>query len=120
MALQSDRSVLPYLLKILGEVDHPFLQEFTELLPGNTPEKRQVQPSPLPVLNWLDDAYSNAPVQSKDLLRYLVDHCDTLHWGQTYKADDFGTEFLDRYGWSEFIGLRGPIPSNEIACGVLF
>jgi hypothetical protein len=26
---------------------------------------------------------------------------------------------LEKYGWAELIGLRGPVPSTEIACGFL-
>ena len=25
--------------------------------------------------------------------------------------------FLEKYGWTEIIGLRGPITSNRVACG---
>ena len=44
---------------------------------------------------------------------------DQIAWGQTYSAEDFGVEFLKNYGWTEFIGQRGPIPSEQMACGVL-
>jgi len=27
--------------------------------------------------------------------------------------------FLEKYGWTELIGLRGPITSNRVACGFL-
>src|SRR5277367_2166261 len=42
-----------------------------------------------------------------------------LEWRQTYSTDDFGAAFLERYGWTELIGLRGPIPSERVACGFL-
>ena len=42
-----------------------------------------------------------------------------LCWGQTYSAEDFGTDFLEKYGWVELIGLRGQIKSKDIACGFL-
>ena len=31
----------------------------------------------------------------------------------------FGENFLNNYGWTEIVGLRGPIASNTIACGFL-
>ena len=34
-------------------------------------------------------------------------------------SQDFGPEFLERYGWTELIGNRGIIYSNRIACGFL-
>lgn len=42
-----------------------------------------------------------------------------LTWAQTYGPDDFGPGFLERYGWTELIGLRGPIKSDRLACGFL-
>lgn len=42
-----------------------------------------------------------------------------LTWSQTYSPDDFGPGFLERYGWTELIGLRGPIRSDRLACGFL-
>ena len=42
-----------------------------------------------------------------------------MAWGQTYAENDFGAGFLKRYAWSEFIGLRGPVPSERLACGIL-
>lgn len=51
-----------------------------------------------------------------DMLASLAYH---LAWGQTYSAEDFGAGFLKKYGWTELIGLRGPIASNRIACGFL-
>ena len=31
----------------------------------------------------------------------------------------FRRRFLERYGWTELIGLRGPIASERLACGFL-
>lgn len=42
-----------------------------------------------------------------------------LTWSQTYSPEDFGPGFLERYGWTELIGLRGPIRSETLACGFL-
>ena len=54
------------------------------------------------------------------LVNTLASLARDLAWGQTYSAQDFGAGFLEKYGWSEFIGLRGPIASERMACGVLF
>ena len=54
---------------------------------------------------------------------FLVDTLSSvagqIAWGQTYSVDDFGSGFLEKYGWTELIGLRGPIASECIACGFL-
>jgi hypothetical protein len=49
----------------------------------------------------------------------LVSLASYLTWNQTYSAEDFGAGFLEKYGWTEFIGQRGPIASYRMACGVL-
>ena len=49
----------------------------------------------------------------------LASLANQLTWGQTYSAEDFGVRFLEKYGWTEFIGQRGPIASNLMACGFL-
>ena len=93
----------------------PFLAEWPE-----APECfRDCEPGGLPVLRWLRDAVPSAVPGTDALVRLLVRHADELFWGQTYGADDFGARFLERYGWSEIIGERGPIPSHRIACGFL-
>ncbi len=90
----------------------PFLQDWPEFL-----VRRRAEPRRLPVLDWLDAAQPSPA--TAPLVRAIVDHADALSWQQTYGAADFGAAFLDRYGWTEFIGLRGPIPSTELACGLL-
>ena len=42
-----------------------------------------------------------------------------LQWRQTYGAGRLWRDFLAGYGWSEFIGTRGPVASDRIAVGVL-
>jgi len=89
-------------------VAQPFLRDW----PGVGPQ-RLVEPATLPVCRWLE-AMGFAGVMGA--LRAALPQ---LRWQQTYGAADFGGDFLQAYGWSEFIGLRGPIPSTQIACGVL-
>ena len=86
----------------------PFLADWPD-----TAERRVLQPSALPVCQWLDGMGRDGVLGP---LR-AVSH--RLQWRQTYGAGDFGADFLNGYGWSEFIGLRGPVPSDRIACGVL-
>jgi hypothetical protein len=53
------------------------------------------------------------------LVSALVAIAPALEWRQTYSREDFGARFLERYGWTEIVGLRGPIASAKIACGFL-
>ena len=74
---------------------------------------RVVQPESLPVCQWLDT------MGTAGIVGALRAASASLRWQQTYGAGDFGADFLQGYGWCEFIGLRGPSPSTQIACGVL-
>ena len=81
---------------------------------------RSVYPLSLPVLSWMPAAVKAAGKQTAFMVNMLAPLADHLTWDQTYSAEDFGAEFLEKYGWTEFIGLRGPIASNRMACGILF
>ena len=114
-------------LRQLIDATHAFLNErqddrlkaYLEDWPSPNVTLRDVAPSGLPVLDFLQQAVETASPKTASLVYGLAAMADQLAWGQTYSADDFGPGFLERYGWSEFIGLRGPIPSERLACGVL-
>jgi mannose-6-phosphate isomerase-like protein (cupin superfamily) len=80
---------------------------------------RATQPRPLPVCRWLVDLEPLATRKTRALVQEFVSAAEFLEWRQTYSAVDFGTQFLDLYGWTELIGLRGPISSAKVACGFL-
>jgi mannose-6-phosphate isomerase-like protein (cupin superfamily) len=73
----------------------------------------------LPVCAALSEAEQGAVPLTADLVRAVVRAAPDLRWQQTYGAVDFGPAFLQGYGWSEFAGLRGPVPSDRLAIGVL-
>jgi len=91
-----------------------FLADFPDLAVA-----RPTRPGRLPVCDWLPNLEALAAAETQALVREFVAAAHILEWRQTYSAADFGPEFLQRYGWSELIGLRGPIPSEKIACGFL-
>jgi mannose-6-phosphate isomerase-like protein (cupin superfamily) len=92
----------------------PFLADWPDLA-----VVRATRPRDLPVCRWLPDLPRFAARETRALTREFAAAADTLEWRQTYSAADFGPEFLERYGWTELIGLRGPIGSEKIACGFL-
>ncbi|MFE0754104.1 dimethylsulfonioproprionate lyase family protein [Inquilinus sp. NPDC058860] len=104
---------------LLAGFDQPELARFLEEWPAPDAPRRTVEPRALPVLRWLDQAPAVAAAETRPLVDGVVAMAETLAWGQTYAADDFGDRFLERYGWSELIGLRGPIASDRLACGFL-
>ena len=80
---------------------------------------RPIVSNDLPVLSWIPEAVAAAHKKARFLVEMLASVADQIAWGQTYSADDFGSGFLEKYGWTELIGLRGPIASERIACGFL-
>jgi len=88
---------------------------------GGWPEgsRRRIDPASLPVCATLAEAERGAVPLTGDLVRAVVLAAADLRWQQTYGAGDFGAAFLRGYGWSEFAGLRGPVPSERLAIGVL-
>jgi hypothetical protein len=73
----------------------------------------------LPVCRWLPRLEALAAPGTRALVQEFVATAPVLEWRQTYSAADFGATFIERYGWTELVGLRGPIPSETIACGFL-
>ncbi len=119
----NSRNYLDDLLVLVSELrDHlgdPVFNSFAEDLPKSIGKIRECQPKTLPVLSYFEAAVRSSPPASHALLEHLFRFREALFWGQTYSEADFGAKFLDSYGWTEFAGLRGPIPSESMACGVL-
>ena len=112
--------LLVHLLELRVHLGNPILDTLAGDLPKTVGKIRECQPKTLPVLAHFDAAIVSCPPASRALLEHLFRFREALFWGQTYTEEDFGTDFLKSYGWTEFAGLRGPIPSQSTACGVLF
>jgi Dimethlysulfonioproprionate lyase len=95
-------------------ITRPFLDEWPR---GNQIIERKA--AVLPVLRWLPELLSHTRDPIGSLTSLLIEHARVLDWRQTYAADDFGPEFLQRYGWTEIIGQRGALASDLIAAGFL-
>ena len=80
---------------------------------------RPFEPRHLPVLTWLAAVFAVPSSSAADLVDTMKARAGMLSWGQTYGEQDFGPAFLERYGWTEVIGSRGPIPSDDVAVGFL-
>jgi hypothetical protein len=95
------------------------LNSFLADWPSANCETRVVVPHSLPVLSWMPAAVKAAGKNTEFIVKMLASLANHIAWGQTYSAENFGTGFLEKYGWTELIGLRGPIASNRLACGFL-
>ena len=92
----------------------PFLSDWPDLA-----RLRPVAPAALPVLRWLAETEAGASGATARLVREVIRTGPGLSWRQTYKAPTVQASFLERYGWTEIIGLAGPAVSERIACGFL-
>jgi mannose-6-phosphate isomerase-like protein (cupin superfamily) len=83
-------------------------------------EVRPVEPASLGVLRWLSEAASQAPAGAPGALaREVAGAANAFSWRQTYRPGEVPASFLERYGWCELAGSRGPLPSAVLACGFL-
>lgn len=81
--------------------------------------RRAIPACHLPVLRWLPDVAAGAAPFSVDVVDELCREAPKLAWRQSYGAGDFDAQFLGNYGWTEILGLHGPLASERIACGFL-
>jgi len=92
----------------------PFLADWP-----HAAERRAAVAAALPVLRWLPEVQADAPAFSLELVSTLCRAAPSMAWRQTYPASEVGAAFLQNYGWSELVGLSGPLASERIACGFL-
>jgi len=104
----------------LESLNDTHLNSFLADWPSENCKTRSVLPHSLPVLSRMPAVVKAAGKKTEVIVKMLAALANHIAWGQTYSAQDFGLGFLEKYGWMELIGQRGPIASNRIACGFLF
>jgi hypothetical protein len=82
-------------------------------------EERSLASRDLPVVTYLREFEQPVNGAEGALCDRLHRSADLLHWAQTYSIADFGSDFLQRYGWVELFGTRGHFASEEMAGGFL-
>jgi hypothetical protein len=102
------------LLASAGPEAKPFLRDWPQELFARPQGARR-----LPVVSALEGLSRYAAPETQALVEAVAALARNLDWRQTYASADFGERFLQRYGWSEWIGRRGAFESDAIACGVL-
>lgn len=113
-------SLIDTVKRFLEHLDDDHINSFlADWPPADNHRMRSNTPHALPVLAWLPMAVKAAGPDGEVLVRKLASLADQIAWAQTYTAEDFGSGFLEKYGWTELIGQRGPIVSSRIACGFL-
>ncbi len=116
--MSAARDLLAAAGRLLDSFDADVLGEFRVDWPGTAP-CRPVEPAALPVLRWLAQTRAATCPRTDDIVGRLIGQAAGLAWRQTYSASDLGAAFLDRYGWTELAGLRGPVASERLAAGFL-
>ena len=109
-----------FIYSFLESLDDARLNSILVNWPSSNFKTRSIVPCLLPVLSWMPSAVKAAGQKTGFLVDMLASLTNDLAWGQTYSAQDFGAGFLKKYGWTEFIGLRGLIACDRMACGILF
>jgi hypothetical protein len=115
-------NIIPLIIDIrnfLEDLNDSHLKPFLEDWPSAKCVMRSILPRWLPVLSHLPAVVQATTKKTEFLVNMLTPLANHMAWGQTYIAQDLGAEFLEKYGWTELIGLRGPVASNRVACGFL-
>ncbi len=112
-------SLINAIRSFLAELDDTHLNIFLADWPPENCRLRPVAPHALPVLAWMPETVRAVDKKGEFIVKKLASLANQITWGQTYTAEDFGAGFLEKYGWTELIGQRGPITSDRIACGFL-
>jgi quercetin dioxygenase-like cupin family protein len=103
---------------LLERIHSPALRGFLSEWPEPSARRPSI-PSSLPVLRHLPTLRANAPPFSAALVNALTAMAASLAWRRSYARPTVSTHFLENYGWTEFVGLTGPVASEHLACGVL-
>ena len=114
-AIELVSSVYRYLCGLNDAYLEPFLANW----PCEPFKTRAILPNPLPVVSCMPAVVQAIQAEVASIVNGFRASTQYLQWGQTYAAEDFGAAFLEKYGWAEMIGQRGPIASDSIACGFL-
>ena len=80
---------------------------------------RRLDPRSLPCVAHLSNVLTHVGETERALVRLIVENAQSLSWGQTYRAEDFGEAFLRNYGWMELFGTRGHFVNDRFAGGFL-
>ena len=120
--MTAEDNIVPLVIEIrnfLEDLKDIHLKPFLADWPLTKCVTHSVLPHSLPVLSCLPELVKAAGKKTEVLVKMLSFLANHMAWGQTYSAQDLGFGFLEKYGWTELIGLRGPITSNRVACGFL-
>ena len=85
----------------------------------STSALRAILPTQVPVVSYLPATSALAPPSIASLVQSIVHEAAHFEWRRSYQTPAVSAQFMDNYGWTEWVGLRGPVPSERLACGLL-
>jgi mannose-6-phosphate isomerase-like protein (cupin superfamily) len=108
------------LLEFVAENSSPTLDPFRDALANWGHDWIAAAAVYLPVSDFLTAALAGTNTQTHALTDLFRRENEKLKWEQTYtKADGVvSDDMLQRYGFVEIIGKRGPFVSDKVRCGI--
>lgn len=95
------------------------LERFIADWPAQDRDSNEQLPPPPSVLNWISDLPDFACRSTSGTAAEFVRSATSLHWRQSYSESDFGTGFVERYGYVEVVGKRSGLFTEKMAAGLL-
>lgn len=80
---------------------------------------RNLAPEVPAAAKHMDIVETKAGSAEARLVENLAAVARSLHWFQSYTAEDFGPHFIENYAHIELIGTLGYLPSDRIAGGLV-
>lgn len=108
--------IIYHYLITLNEIHLSFFLEVWPVKPFKT---RIITPESLGIVSYLPKLRLDTNAKSLSIVKKFKIIAKNCRWGQTYTKEDLGSAFLEKYGWTELIGMRGPVKSKKLACGLL-
>ena len=95
--------------------------DWCQLLPKIDLQKPDwnLPPRGLQVLSFLPQMAELAAPENRKIVGQLIDLQASLHFNQTYSAEDFGAAFLQQYGWIKFLGPDAYWHSDTLSSGLV-
>jgi hypothetical protein len=105
--------------RYLAGLQAPCLSPYMADWPTGAQPLRNLECATLPVISFLPGISALTDAAAVPMVKSLEACAPAMCWRQTYSREDFGAEFLSKYGLTELAGPRGPMESRQLRCGFL-
>jgi mannose-6-phosphate isomerase-like protein (cupin superfamily) len=119
MSMAGAADVVAAARRLLAGLKSPLLADFLTHWPWGPSRSALEAPASLPGLRHLPAAAHRAPAFSAPFAGALASAAHALVWRRSYTPAQVGAQFWDNYGWTELVGLNGPVHCERLACGIM-